>query len=251
LSESIPAGAAPRYQQIAEALIRDIERSRYAVGALLPPEPALSQHYGVSRHTVREAIRRLADMGLVSRQQGIGTRVKAKSAAQRYVAGLSDLAELMQYTQRTTLKLIGERRLQADAALASLLRCRAGQPWIEFETCRYPAAGREPISHTRIYVLPEYEGIRDELKGSVWVYGLIEKRGGEKIVEVQQEIGGAAIPAHAARLLQVKPRSPGMMVTRYYLGRRERLLSVSVNYYPENRFKLSTRWRLEWDGAKA
>lgn len=52
-------------------------------------------------------------------------------------------------------------------------------------------------------------------------------------------------------MLQVKPRSPGMMVTRYYLGRRERLLSVSVNYYPENRFKLSTRWRLEWDGASA
>jgi GntR family transcriptional regulator len=36
-----------------------------------------------------------------------------------------------------------------------------------------------------------------------------------------------------------------MDVLRYYYAANERLLSVSVNLYPENRFRLSTRWRLE------
>jgi len=36
-------------------------------------------------------------------------------------------------------------------------------------------------------------------------------------------------------------------VLRRYLGHRRRLLSVSMNVYPENRFKFSTRWRLEWE----
>jgi hypothetical protein len=34
-------------------------------------------------------------------------------------------------------------------------------------------------------------------------------------------------------------------VRRYYQGRNERLLSVSINVYPADRFELSTRWRLE------
>jgi hypothetical protein len=31
------------------------------------------------------------------------------------------------------------------------------------------------------------------------------------------------------------------------MGRGKRLLSVSMNIYPENRFKFSTQWRLEWE----
>lgn len=238
--------AAPRYQQLAELLRREIATGRYAVGALLPPEMELGGRYGVSRHTVREAIRRLAGMGLVTRHQGIGTRVKAQQVEPRYTASLTDLAELFQYTQRTRLKLVAERRVTADAALAALLRCKPGQRWLMFETCRYPIGAAAPISYTEIYILPAYERIRTQLEGAgVWVYGLIEQHYGERIVEVQQEIGALAIPARLGRLLGAKARAPGLQVVRGYYGGGERLLSVSVNVYPAERFRLSTRWRLE------
>lgn len=238
----------PRYRQLADTLIRDIDSGKYRVGALLPPEFDLSERYGVSRHTVREAFRRLADMGLISRHQGIGTRVKAKSADQRYVASLSTLADLFQYTKRTRLKVLGEHHVQANAQLAAMLRCKRGQTWLEFETCRYLIGTAQLISYTQIYVYPAHSSIRDHLgERSVWVYGLVERYYGERIVEVQQEIGAVSIEPRIATILGVKPHSAGLQVLRYYMGSGKRLLSVSMNIYPENRFKFSTRWQLEWE----
>lgn len=238
----------PRYQQLADTLLHDIERGKYKVGGMLPPELELSELYGVSRHTVREAIRRLVDMGLLGRRQGIGTHVKSASGRGRFVASLGNIADLFQYTQRTRLKLIDERLVTADAGLAEMLHCKPGQRWLRFETCRYPRGDKVPISYTEIYVLPAYEAIRESIEGEgVWVYGLIEKHYGERIVEVRQEVGTLAISARVAKLLQAKPRAPALHVLRYYYGSGDRLLSMSVNQYPDNRFKFSTRWRLEWD----
>lgn len=240
--------AVPRYRQIADTLIRDIDSGKYRVGALLPPELELSDRYGVSRHTVREAFRRLSDRGLISRHQGIGTRVKAKSTERRYVASLSTLSDLFQYTKRTRLKLLAEHQVQAGAQLAAMLHCKRGQAWLEFDTCRYLIGTAQLISYTQIYVYPAYAAIRDHLgKRSVWVYGLVERYYGERIVEVQQEIGAVSIEPRIAAILGVKPRSASLQVLRYYLGHGKRLLSVSMNIYPENRFKFSTRWRLEWE----
>lgn len=212
---------------------------------MLPPELELCERHGVSRHTVREAIRRLADMGLVARRAGIGTRVKAKDAAARFTASLSGLPDLFHYTQNTRLRRIGECIVAADEALAARLQCKPGDEWLKFETCRYPIGSRTPISHTEIYVLPRYAAIRDKVEGErVWVYGLIEKHYGERIVEVQQEISAIATPARVAKLLRARPRAPALHVWRYYYGRGDRLLSASVNIYPENRFTFATRWRL-------
>lgn len=238
----------PRYQQLADTLVREIRGGRFPVGSLLPPEPRLCRRFGVSRHTVREAVRRLADMGLVSRQQGIGTLVRAQEAEAQYVASLSSLQDLMQYTQQTRLQRLGERWVEADEAMAKLLRCKLGQLWLELDTCRYQPHHSEPFVHMRVYVHAEHEGVRDDLdKGNVWIYGLIEKHSGERIVEAQQVVGAIAIPAASARVLGVKSRVPGLQVRRYYLGSNDRLLSVSVNVYPADRFEFSTRWRLEFD----
>jgi DNA-binding GntR family transcriptional regulator len=238
----------PRYQQLAETLLRDIEGGKYKVGAMLPPELELCEQHGVSRHTVREAIRRLVDMGLLGRRQGVGTHVKARSGRGRLVATLGSIADLYQYTQRTRLKLIDERVVTADDKLAEMLHCKPQQRWLKVDTCRFPRGETVPISYTEIYIVPAYAAIRDEIEGEgVWVYGLIEKHYGERIVEVQQEVGTAAISPRIARLLHAKPLEPALHVMRYYYGRGDRLLSVSVNLYPDNRFRFITRWRLEWD----
>lgn len=240
---------APRYRQLADTLVREIQAGKFPVGSLLPPEPQLAHRFGVSRHTVREAVRRLAEMGLVSRHQGVGTRVLARVARARYVASLSSLHDLMQYTQRTRLRLLGERTVEADAELAQLLRCPAGQRWMEFDCCRFPEQGELPLVHMRVYVAPEHAGIRDDLaEGSAWIYALVEKHTGQRIVEAEQVVGAISIPPASARVLGVKPRTPGLLARRYYSGADDRMLSVSINVYPGERFELATRWRLTSGG---
>lgn len=242
-------GSAPLYAQLADVLRRSIEAGQYAVGDLLPPEFELSEQYGMSRHTVREAIRKLVDMGLVIRKKGIGTQVRARSVAPRYVASLSSLPELFQYTQTTWLKVIDERLVTADAELAAVLHCPVGQTWLRFETCRYPVDDPTPIAFTEIYVYPAYARIRQEIDGkSAWMYGAIESLYGETIQEVTQETDPIAVPAAIAPLLGCEPGTPALHTRRYYIGALDRLLSVSVNLYPRNRFTLRTSWRLTQPG---
>ena len=236
---------APRYQQLTALLAREIREGRYPVGSLLPPEPQLCQRFAVSRHTVREAVRLLCEQGLVSRHQGVGTRVRASQGQKRYVASLSSLRDLMEYAQHTRLRYLGSRRVDADEALARLLRGNEGEQWLELDTCRYPVEGGLPIVHMRVFVRPHCDGMQNALEeGDAWIYGLVERYGGERILEAQQVVGAIGVPDDSARVLGVEPGSPGLFVRRYYLGRGDRLLSVSLNVYPVDRFEFATRWRL-------
>jgi len=234
---------APRYLQVADILIREISEGQFPVGTLLPPEPQLCQRFAVSRHTLREAVRLLCEQGLLSRQQGVGTHVLANRAETRYVASLSSLRDLMAYTQQTTLKFLGSRWVNADESLERLLRCDVGEPWLELNTCRFPVAGGQPIVHMRIFVRPQCDGIQHALEdGDAWIYGLVEKFGGERILEAEQVVGAIGVPAESAKILGVEEGSPGLFVRRYYLAKAGRLLAVSLNVYPVDRFEFSTNW---------
>jgi GntR family transcriptional regulator len=65
-----------KYVQFADFLRRQIENGELAPAALLPSESALMQRYEVSRPMARKAVAILRNEGLVTTEQGIGTRVR-------------------------------------------------------------------------------------------------------------------------------------------------------------------------------
>jgi GntR family transcriptional regulator len=64
-----------RAETVRLELAERIETDRLAVGTRLPSEPKLAAELGVSRATVRDALRALEQEGLVRRVQGSGTYV--------------------------------------------------------------------------------------------------------------------------------------------------------------------------------
>src|SRR4051812_11155945 len=94
-------GAQPRYLALAESLSNSIKAGEYPIGTLLPTEEELCGKFGVSRHTIREAIRKLKDLGLVSRHQGVGTRVENSDISGRYVLSLGTIPDIWRYVQAT------------------------------------------------------------------------------------------------------------------------------------------------------
>lgn len=240
----------PRYAMLADALVTEIERGTYAVGDLLPGELEIAERYGFSRHTTREALRRLEEMGLISRRAGIGTTVKARSTESHYTAAIADLNDLVHHTRHTRLEVLSEEWVRVDQELAHVLQGAQGQRWLKFRTLRYPETGKEPISYTEILLHPIYEAIRDRLKEpGAAVYRLIEEIDGERVKELKQEISCLAAPAEVAKLLGIAAGEPVLHVLRFYYGRGDALLSVSINYYPQKRFKVTTRWRLDTGAA--
>jgi DNA-binding GntR family transcriptional regulator len=236
----------PQYALVAQRLIADISEGRYPVGSLLPGEHDLCTQFGVSRHTIREAIRRLQERGLVTRHRGVGTTVKATRAASRYVQSTSTLEDLPQYVQETRLVTTKAEDVIADAALAQTLRGTEGQRWVRVTGLRYAGREKLPIALTEIYIAAPYAGIR-RLIGTlkVPVYSLIEKQYGVSIVEVQQDIGATRVGAGEAKLLKVEAGSPGLVVTRRYLGPDARPIEVAINLHPADRFSYSMSLRLD------
>lgn len=246
-SPVLPRQGAPRYMLVADALIADIEQGTYRVGDMLPPELEIAEKYGVSRYTAREAIRRLTEMGLITRRAGVGTTVKSAATQARYTARISDIAELIHYTRQTELKLLKEEWVKVEGELAAILPDARGQTWLRISALRFPRGGDRPISLTDMVVHPSYARIRERIhEPGAAVYRLIEDTYGEKIRELRQDISCTALSAEAGELLGEPPGSPALLVLRYYLGQDNHLMSVSINLYPQDRFTLSTSWRLDW-----
>lgn len=70
-------GSLPRYLQISELLTRDIAAGRLADGARLPPEKEMAVQLGVAVGTLRQALKRLEEKGLLVRVQGSGNYVRS------------------------------------------------------------------------------------------------------------------------------------------------------------------------------
>jgi GntR family transcriptional regulator len=239
----------PQYVLVAQALIDDIRRGRYPVGSLLPPELDLCTHFGVSRHTIREAIRRLQERGLVTRQRGVGTEVRTDRVEPRYVQSTASIADLPRYVEDTRLVTHASEDVIADEALAETLACPVGQRWVHVTGYRYAGRDKLPIALTHIYINAAYGGIQ-KLIGTqkVPVYTLIERQYGESVVEVKQTIRAVALTQAEARDLKVKRGSAGLVVTRTYVGANGRALEVAVNLHPADRFSYSMSLRLQPPG---
>lgn len=68
----------PLWRSIADALAAEIVQGHYGPGDKLPTEAALSQRFGVNRHTVRHALSALAEAGTVHARRGAGVFVSIR-----------------------------------------------------------------------------------------------------------------------------------------------------------------------------
>lgn len=248
-----PSRVQPRYMWLRECLVNDIKSGKYPIGSLLPPESELVRTYGVSRHTVREATRKLAETGLISRHPGIGTIVRNKEIEAPYVSPLGSLRELYQYTSTTWLEVLGADTISIDEKLAGTLECEPDSAWLELRARRYAEGSVDPISYTRIYLRPEFSGLTDRLRGRhMSIYAMLERFYGQDICVVKQKIQATLMPAEAARLLGVKPRSAALLVRRSYFNEEGRLLTASSSLHVAERFHLQHSWdKRKSNGAEA
>jgi GntR family transcriptional regulator len=76
MTPSAPSTAQPPSRRIADDLRRQIETGELRSGDKLPSERVLAERYGAARNTAREAVRLLAEQGLVTAKHGKGVFVR-------------------------------------------------------------------------------------------------------------------------------------------------------------------------------
>ncbi len=117
-----------RQGHVIEALGRAIVGGTYAPGELLPREAELTDEYGVSRTSVREAMKVLAAKGLVDIRPKVGTRVRPRELWSSFDSDLlmwthaegmatelmRDLVELRQIVEPNAARLAASRSTMHD-----------------------------------------------------------------------------------------------------------------------------------------
>jgi DNA-binding FadR family transcriptional regulator len=205
--------AASRYEDIAEQIRNEILNGARAVGERLPVESTLAGDFGVSRSTIREALRVLGSEGLIETTRGVsgGSFVvkagpeKVSEYLESSLGVLSDqetisAAELLQtreLLEATAAGLAAERRTSAHL---SAMRDSLEQE-LEFHTALLAAAQNRLLEVIAVPVLrlvcsrlPEAEGARSgSLDGD-------HQRILERIEAGDPEGAAAATAEHLGRL---------------------------------------------------
>ncbi|PNG36124.1 FadR/GntR family transcriptional regulator [Pseudomonas sp. BNK-6] len=114
MSETSPLIKKSLVDQALEQLRKRINSGVWRVGQRLPTEPELAQELGISRNTVREAMRVLAFSGLIEIRQGDGS----------YLRAVADPLDMLQALSQCSLEQARETRqiLEVEAVGLAALR---------------------------------------------------------------------------------------------------------------------------------
>lgn len=131
--------AIPLYAQIRDALALEVRAGRLAKGAYLPSEEQLSKTFGVSRMTVRQALKELADLGVIQGVHGVGTMVVEPTLVRELeaniVTGLYD--DMARHGKHVRSRVLVNKAEEANGVIADLLAIEEGQPVRHIKRVRY------------------------------------------------------------------------------------------------------------------
>jgi len=203
----------PLYSQLKNILLQELDEGLYPPGSVLPTEMTLVDHYGLSRATVRQAIKELEHEGYINRIQGKGTIViREKSSLNRGLSQLTSFTEDMKaHGYETTTKILIYEIKPAPPRIAELLQIAHDIPVIHINRLRI--VNKIPVAINTSYVnLPaEVSMTRDDLERSVSLYNVFEMKK-IPLVESDKTIEAISATDEQASLLGVPPGNPLLKV---------------------------------------
>jgi len=131
------------YLQIEEEIAKRIESGEIAPGQRIPPERVFCDQLGVSRMTVRQALGRLEQRGLLVRQQGRGTFASQPKIRQSATVLRGFFEEMVGQGLVPTSRLLSVEERVAPQSLAQALELRLGET--VYTITRVRSASTSPV----------------------------------------------------------------------------------------------------------
>ena len=201
----------PLYFQIAENLKEAIQAGTIAPGERLDNELELAERLGVSRPTVRQAIQRLVQQGLVVRRRGLGTVVVAPRIL-RPVALTSLYDDLAAAERAPTTAVLSFEEIAADDEIAQVLSLAVGTPVLSIERLRF--ADDTPLALMHNYLPAKLlQGRTEADLEQTGLYELLRSQG-VQLHAADQVLAARRATAQEARLLQAPRSTTVLTMTR-------------------------------------
>ena len=218
----------PLYHQAARALEQAIEDGRLPRGSKLDSELDLAERLGISRPTMRAALKQLVDKGLLVRRRGIGTMVAPKPVM-RAVALTSLYDDLKQAGREPRTRVLALEEVLCPPDVAEHLGLGPTAPVLRFERLR--VAGSDPIALMHNIVPVGLLQIDKEGLERTGLYDLFRGSGIAPHVATQR-IGARKAGAEEAELLEIEPGDPVLTMTRIAYDTNGRPIEYGSHRYP-------------------
>lgn len=215
----------PLYQQLQRILREAIEQEVLVDHDALPSERDIATEFGVSRITVRKAIKGLAAEGLIERRQGAGTFVTPR--IQKKFSKLSSFSEDMasrgwhphsEWLERTAGT--------ATPKEASALGAAPGSAVYRFHRIRF--ANDIPLalefSTIPVHGLPSLDAVGDSLYEALAAHA-------HRPVRAVQRLRAIAFTPEQAILLGVQAQDPGLLIERRSYLKNEQVVELTRSFY--------------------
>lgn len=234
-SAKIPHGG-HLYRDVARQLRERIASRSYAPGSKLPSMSKLCAGFGVSAITVRNALRELAQEGLISSHQGLGVFVKEKGRIHRVLAGNPQRSigdEIARAGHRARLEELSYGEIRADAELAERLRLRRGVRLFRHEKMTY--ADDEAVAlHITSLSADLARRLRPEI-GRMFLFRLLAEYG-IVVSNLRCEFGAIPLSEEHARWFNLPAGFPMLQVRYTPLDRKGAPILAGMTIARSDRF---------------
>jgi GntR family transcriptional regulator len=226
----------PLHTQVSQYLEAAIVSGEIPHGVLFDNEIQLAEQLGLSRPTMRSAMRHLVERGLIVRRRGVGTRV-VQPTVRRPLELTSLYDDLARAGRRPTTTVLDIGTVGADAEVADQLGCEVGTPVVKMVRLR--SAGGAPIAKLTNY-LPARVGSfeADDLA----VHGLYELMRDRGIVlhSATQIVGARSATAAEGRVLLVPRGAALLTMQRLTYDDHGETVEFGSHVYSANRYSFET-----------
>ena len=238
--------AAPAaYVQIEEELAERIRTGMLRPGDRIPPERELAEQMEVSRMTVRQALGRLADRGLLVRERGRGTFVSEPKLIQSLSRLNGFYDQMVSQGILPSSRLLSGEQVLASAAVAQLLDLRIAEPL--YKVVRLRLGGGVPLAlETSFFPARHVPGLLDYDLERHSIYRLME-RYDARPVRATQSLEPVPARDQEAEALEVPVGSPLMLVERIAWDALDRPVEYAKDIYRGDRSRFVAELRLESD----
>ncbi|KIL44943.1 GntR family transcriptional regulator [Jeotgalibacillus soli] len=222
------------YLQVIDRLKRDIDNGVYKEKERLPSEFELSRQLGISRATLREALRILEEENRIVRRHGVGTFVNAKPLFTSGIEQLYSVTDMIKQAgmEPGTVFLSSTNQVPTDEDLTRF-SCLPDDEMTVIERMR--TANGEPVVYCidkiPVALMPASFTHQD---GSM--FSLLEDSGRFSISHAVTQIEPVGYHEKVSPILNCEPETSLLVLKQLHFDDKDQPILYSVNYFRADRF---------------
>jgi len=225
----------PLYYQLADILRDKILNGEIRSGEIFPSENDLIREYGISRGTVREALRILGHEGLIERRKGIGTFVSAPKI-EHETGDVIGFSRVMQMTGKTpSAKLLEIREFKAPYFVRKRLELEDGESVVFVKRLRFGDNEALLLEHSYFRRDIGRKLLEEDLSKSI--YALLQEKFHYRLYRSENTIEAQLAEEDDADILGIEPGNPVLVLKRLVFLEDDTPFEYAEDIYRADRTK--------------